>query len=301
MLCDIQDRRGLRGLPRQRPLTTPSAVLLERSARSGGTRAPPLVRLPPSTGDLRVPCLPTHCSDSCPVSRAPAAETRATRPHILRDWLRLEGRKDPVPDGVLGVLRTALGPGWARAPHGPAFPSRSHEGTHQPLERVLQGHLGSWPPLLGMGRREWLVFRRQLCPLTFSSPCPRAPDLRRAGSAYSGTSAVALSSPEGRGGPSHLTERLRHLHARLASWGWRRDSHMGFPSLIPFRRARGGTRDMSVTRPSPFVTGLRSAAGGWLSCQHPKHRARDAGSLGPLPSAVTARDAGGGGPQTAGR
>lgn len=138
-------------------------------------------------------------------------------------------------------------------------------------------------------------------PLTFSSPCPRAPDLRRAGSAYSGTSAVALSSPEGRGGPSHLTERLRHLHARLASWGWRRDSHMGFPSLIPFRRARGGTRDMSVTRPSPFVTGLRSAAGGWLSCQHPKHRARDAGSLGPLPSAVTARDAGGGGPQTAGR
>lgn len=164
MLCDIQDRRGLRGLPRQRPLTTPSAVLLERSARSGGTRAPPLVRLPPSTGDLGVPCLPTHCSDSCPVSRAPAAETRATRPHILRDWLRLEGRKDPVPDGVLGVLRTALGPGWARAPHGPAFPSRSHEGTHQPLERVLQGHLGSWPPLLGMGRREWLVFRRQLCP-----------------------------------------------------------------------------------------------------------------------------------------
>lgn len=82
--------------------------------------------------------------------------------------------------------------------------------------------------------------------------------------------------------------------------GMEKRLHLGFPSLIPFRRAQGETRAASITCPRPFVTGLRSAAGGWLSCQHPKLCARDTGSLGSLPSAVAAGDAGGGEPQTRG-
>lgn len=74
----------------------------------------------------------------------------------------------------------------------------------------------------------------------------------------------------------------------------------GFPASDPLGSAQGETRGARVTCPGPCVAGPRTAAGGWLGCQHPEHCVRDTGSPGPLASAVAAGDAGGRGPQTHG-
>lgn len=185
--------------PSQTAPPTPSAALLER-LQGRGAQAPPLVRLPPSTGGLGVP-LPPYTqlleSEPCvglqPQGPGPPVPTffgtgfcsRATRtPFQTACW---EGR-------------THWGQGGRGRPAAlPSRPLPRGEHAHSAATRMASqarpsgtpGELaGALAASAGMGRREWLVSRRQLCALTFpassASPAP-----------HGDTSAVALSSPEG--------------------------------------------------------------------------------------------------------
>lgn len=278
---------GPRGLPRQppHPLRSPAGA----AARSGGPGPSSCEAAALHRGSRGPPASLHTASRIRALCGAPAAGTRATCPHILRDWLLLEGHEDPVPDSVLGG-EDALGPGWAWAPRGPAFPSPSARGTC-PLSCHSHGQSSaSFGDPGGAGRGAGCLCgdgAAGVAGVSASALRPHFPSLVREPRASRRHLGGGPQQPRGlRGALAPHGEVGAPAHP--ASWGWRRDSPSGFPSLIPFRSTQGETRDAGVTCPSPSITGPRSAAAGWLSRQHPQRRVRESSSPGPLPSAVTA-------------
>lgn len=169
----------------------------------------------------------------------------------------------------------------------------------RPLKRVLRGHRGSWLPLLGMRRQERLVFdvgsAPSLSPASSVSPSPPRGGL--CAQWHLGGGPQQPRGPRGDLAPHGGVGAPARPPGQL---GMERRLTPGFPASDPLGSAQGETRGARVTCPGPCVAGPRTAAGGWLGCQHPEHCVRDTGSPGPLASAVAAGDAGGRGPQTHG-
>lgn len=169
----------------------------------------------------------------------------------------------------------------------------------RPLKRVLRGHRGSWLPLLGMRRQERLVFdvgsAPSLSPASSVSPSPPRGGL--CSQRHLGGGPRQPRGPRGDLAPHGGVGAPARPPGQL---GMERRLTPGFPASDPLGSAQGETRGARVTCPGPCVAGPRTAAGGWLGCQHPEHCVRDTGSPGPLASAVAAGDAGGRGPQTHG-